>query len=213
MIDKRKDMLNKQLIPVCEWPEVEEMTHKGTMADFVIKNIKKHLWIPGKGIQQGKALCFGGGSIVFDSPLPGALRMNTFSYVEGEPQEMGNYDGDEYVVPLFKESMLEDAVWTLLASAFEDLCNEDQFCTEEQLQEWKSEGSLVENLIEAYKDIPKNKVFFKLWFGEHVSASWLGEGVIDILSDEIDAYGGEEASVDDSPRGLAIATAQVINRA
>lgn len=204
-------MSKETLIQVCEWPEVEERTRKGTMADLVIESIKKHIWISGKGIQQGKALSFGGGSIVFDSPLPGSLRMNTFSYDSETQQEQGDYDGDEYVVPLFKDTMLEDAVWSLLARAFDDLCDEDQFCTEEELKKWKAEGALEEKLIDAYKDIPKDTVFFKLWFGEHVNACWLGEGVIDIIADSMDDFGGEECSVDDETGGLAKATARVIN--
>jgi len=44
-----------------------------------------------------------------------------------------------------------------------------------------------------------------------VNACWLGEGVIDIIADSMDDFGGEECSVDDEPGGLAKATAKVIN--
>lgn len=199
--------MDSKVIEVCNWETVEDLTRKGKMADKVIEQIVKHMWIRGKGLRQGIFLAFGGGSIVFDSPLPGMLRMNT--YCEEEGSETG-YGGGEHAKPVMKEGDLEDAVWGLLAEAFDDLCDSDQFCTEDELQKAYREGRLKEFLKPSFGMYPKDSVFLEVWFGNLVSAAWLGEGVIfigcDLYEDSLCAEGHSK----DSDNELAEAVANVV---
>lgn len=167
-------MADKKLIQVCEWDEVEKLTRQGRMADRVIETIRKKMWGP-KGLAQDVFLSFGGGSIVFDSPLPMILRMNT--YCE-DPEEESGVGGGEHTRPVTKASELEDAVWLLLADAFEDLCDEAEGMTEEDVTRAYAVGILKECIMEALKEIPDDSVFLKVWFGNDISLSWLGEGVL-----------------------------------
>lgn len=200
-------MGNQKVIEVCDWNTVENLTRKGKMADKVIEQIGKHMWDQGRGLRQGVFLAFGGGSIVFDSPLPGVLRMNT--YCEEEGSETG-YGGGEHAKPVRKPEDLEDAVWMLLADAFDDLCDSDQFCTEEAVQKAYREGRL-ENLVRpAFSQYPKDSVFLEIWFGNAVSACWLGEGVIFISSEMYEDTLVEEGHTTDSDDELAVAVASVI---
>ena len=197
-----------RIIEVCDWKTVEDLTRKGTMADKVIEQIGKHMWTLGKGLKQGVFLAFGGGSIVFDSPLPGMLRMNT--YCEEEGSETG-YGGGEHAKQVMKPEDLEDAVWLLLADAFDDLCDSDQFCTEAELQKAYREGRLEELVKPAFLRYPKDSVFLEVWFGNSVSASWLGEGVIFIGTEMHDDTLSAEGHSSDPEEELAKAVAGVVS--
>ena len=199
--------MDNKVIDVCNWATVEDLTRKGTMADKVIEQIEKHMWIQGKGLKPGIFLAFGGGSIVFDSPLPCVLRMNTYCEEEGSGTGFG---GEEHTRPVMKYEDLEDAVWTLLAHAFKDLCDSDQFCTEEELQQAYLEERVEEFVKPAFAKYPKDSVFLQLWFGDYVSASWLGENVIFIETHLFEDGMNEECSSNDSEDELAEAVASVV---
>ncbi len=77
------------------------------MADKVIDEIMKHMWSPASGLKQGVFLAFGEGSIVFDSPLPKVLRLNT--YCQDDDTETG-VGGGEHVQQVEKMRDLEGGV-------------------------------------------------------------------------------------------------------
>lgn len=200
-------MANEKIIQICDWETVEQKTRTGTMADLVIDSILKRMWTEKKGLLQGVFLAFGGGSMVFDSPMPGVLRLNT--YCRDEDSESG-FGGEEHVRPVFQKEQLEDSVWTLLAQAFDDLCNEDQFCSEDELKAALSSGTHDSFLIPAFAKYPKDSVFLRVWFGERVSANWLGENIILIQSET--EYDGPiaECLTTDPVEKRAAAAAQII---
>lgn len=197
--------MNK-VIDICEWPEVERLTRSGKMAGKVIEEIRKHLW-NGYAFKTGIYLAFGGGSIVFDSPLKGILRMNTFCRDEDSPT---GFAGEEHTKTVLKWEDLEDAVWSLLSEAFDDLCDVEEFLTEDELQDEILKGTLRQTLIELGTKYPKDTVFLEVLIGNRVSACWLGEGVI-FVSDNFDMETiAAECKDSDSPEEIAEAIYEVI---
>lgn len=199
-------MADKKLIQVCEWDEVEKLTRRGTMADLVIDTIRKRMWGP-KGLTQDVFLSFGGGSIVFDSPLPMILRMNT--YCE-DPDEENGIGGAEHTRPVTKASELEDAVWLLLSDAFDDLCDEIEGMPEEDVKDAMHLGNLRQCIYIVLEKIPKDTVFLKVWFGQDVSLNWLGENVIYVESDFDPDIVSAECSTEDSLEDITASVEEVI---
>lgn len=200
--------VNKRIVEVCDWETVEQLTRKGKMADRVIEEIRKRMWNPKTGLLQGVFLAFGGGSIVFDSPLPNVLRMNTYCEEEGGESRFG---GGEHAKMVRVLDDLEDAVWLLLADAFEDLCDSDQYCTDEEIRQHTADGTLREFIAGAFARYPSDTVFMTLWFGETVCAKWLGEGVIYIEPDGTDEDAlFSECKVTDAPEKIADAIIEVL---
>lgn len=192
-------MSRQKVLDICSWEAVEDLTRKGTMADKVIDEIVRHMWSPSSGLRQGVFLAFGGGSIVFDSPLPKVLRMNT--YCQDDDAETG-IDGGEHAEKVENLRGLEDAVWSLLARAFDDLCDIDQYCTDSEFMQHVIAGDVIPFVAKAFVRYPKNSVFLELWFGESIAAKWLGEGLIYISSLDGDVY---ECNVMDAPELIASA--------
>lgn len=172
------------------------------MADKVIDEIMKHMWSPASGLKQGVFLAFGEGSIVFDSPLPKVLRLNT--YCQDDDTETG-VGGGEHVQQVEKMRDLEDAVWSLLARAFDDLCDIDQYCSDSEFMQHVIAGDVIPFIAKAFVMYPKNSVFLELWFGESIAVKWLGEGVLYISSLDHDVY---ECNVKDAPEAIASAVFQ-----
>lgn len=190
-----------QIIDVCDWETVEKLTRKGEMADLVIDQIHKHMWSTQSGLKPKVFLAFGGGSIIFDSPLPGILRLNTYCQDEDAKTGIG---GGEHIRPVQAERELEDAVWMLLSDAFDDLCDIDEYCTDSEFMQHVIAGDIIPFIAEAFRDCPANTVFLQMWFGESVSACWLGEGVIYITSEDDDEDGLFcEKKTTDSPEDIA----------
>lgn len=200
-------MAKEKIYDICGWEAVEDLTRRGRMADRVIEEIMKRMWDPRSGLKQNVFLAFGGASIVFDSPLPGVLRMNT--YCRDEDADTG-FSGESHALPVASADQLEDVVWQLLASAFDDLCDIDEFCSEQDVVNAMQKGRLEELVLPVFSLYPTDSVFLEVWFGEEVSARWLGENVLFIASDNYHDALCCECRTDDEPAELAHAVAEVI---